>query len=359
MKICLALAVVAGAAASVAQAAKVETAEIGRAQMAGHVYVNAKTGERVTYRDIDFGGRAGPDRWNNDDSTNNGNFFSGIDNPARATTSARPRFGAEVVDTGDIAGTVGVGALVDGVRFSYATDIPGQLTDATVPNLDMVCWFYDNDNSTLNNDTRATPVAGFIVGDLNGTQGTFNGWSFTIDLAGGDEIQLGDQDVDGDGKLDFGYSLAYQQNQTGAKGTIGPTLALPGGYGYTNGVNSTSTSTGVKNGWEWFAPLSFNSSGAALPGHTTYLASTTSSWSATFDPAAPGFVQPFISTEIILYGAETCIADFNGDGFIDFTDFDDFVFAFESGDPAGDFNGDGFLDFTDFDEFVAAFEAGC
>ena len=50
---------------------------------------------------------------------------------------------------------------------------------------------------------------------------------------------------------------------------------------------------------------------------------------------------------------------FNGDGFLDFIDFDDFVFAFESGDPAGDFNGDGFLDFTDFDEFVAAFEAGC
>ena len=54
-----------------------------------------------------------------------------------------------------------------------------------------------------------------------------------------------------------------------------------------------------------------------------------------------------------------CPADFNGDGFIDFTDFDDFVAAFEGGDPSSDFNNDGFLDFTDFDEFVAAFEAGC
>jgi len=54
-----------------------------------------------------------------------------------------------------------------------------------------------------------------------------------------------------------------------------------------------------------------------------------------------------------------CAADFNCDGFLDFTDFDDFVSAFESGSAGGDFNGDGFLDFTDFDEYVAAFDAGC
>lgn len=55
----------------------------------------------------------------------------------------------------------------------------------------------------------------------------------------------------------------------------------------------------------------------------------------------------------------SCAADFNADGFIDFTDFDDFVSAFEQGQSISDFNGDGFLDFTDFDAFVAAFEAGC
>jgi len=54
-----------------------------------------------------------------------------------------------------------------------------------------------------------------------------------------------------------------------------------------------------------------------------------------------------------------CRADFNGDGFLDFTDFDDFVAAFEAGSASADFNGDGFLDFTDFDDFVAAFEGGC
>lgn len=54
-----------------------------------------------------------------------------------------------------------------------------------------------------------------------------------------------------------------------------------------------------------------------------------------------------------------CKADFNGDTFLDFTDFDDFVSAFEAGDSRADFNGDTFLDFTDFDDFVTVFEAGC
>ncbi|MDX2118427.1 MAG: GC-type dockerin domain-anchored protein [Planctomycetota bacterium] len=60
----------------------------------------------------------------------------------------------------------------------------------------------------------------------------------------------------------------------------------------------------------------------------------------------------------VIFG-NICQADFNGDGFLDFTDFDDFVTAFEAGLSSSDFNGDGFLDFTDFDDFVAAFEAGC
>ncbi|MDX2118504.1 MAG: LamG-like jellyroll fold domain-containing protein [Planctomycetota bacterium] len=54
-----------------------------------------------------------------------------------------------------------------------------------------------------------------------------------------------------------------------------------------------------------------------------------------------------------------CSADFNCDGFLDFTDFDDFVSAFEAGEARSDFNNDGFLDFTDFDDFVVSFEGGC
>jgi hypothetical protein len=55
----------------------------------------------------------------------------------------------------------------------------------------------------------------------------------------------------------------------------------------------------------------------------------------------------------------TCPVDFNLDGFIDFFDYDDFVFGFETGNQLTDFNNDGFLDFFDYDDFVAAFEIGC
>jgi hypothetical protein len=57
-----------------------------------------------------------------------------------------------------------------------------------------------------------------------------------------------------------------------------------------------------------------------------------------------------------------CKSDFNGDGFLDFFDYDDFVTCFETndcGDASADFNEDGFVDFFDYDDFVAAFEAGC
>lgn len=54
-----------------------------------------------------------------------------------------------------------------------------------------------------------------------------------------------------------------------------------------------------------------------------------------------------------------CLADYNIDGFLDFTDFDDFVADFEAGRTTADANNDGFLDFTDFDAFVSAFEVGC
>jgi hypothetical protein len=58
-----------------------------------------------------------------------------------------------------------------------------------------------------------------------------------------------------------------------------------------------------------------------------------------------------------------CLADFDGDGFVDFFDFDAYVACFEGTVcPPGktaDFDGDGFVDFFDFDAYLAAFEAGC
>jgi hypothetical protein len=63
---------------------------------------------------------------------------------------------------------------------------------------------------------------------------------------------------------------------------------------------------------------------------------------------------------VVTGGVEAlCPADFNGDGFVDFFDYDSFVVAYELGDPFADTNADGFLDFFDYDEYVVLFETGC
>ena len=86
----------------------------------------------------------------------------------------------------------------------------------------------------------------------------------------------------------------------------------------------------------------------------------------TFDPATGGEAlvlngQGRFVTKVSI--PVPCAADFDGDGFVDFFDFDAFVACFEGGAcPPGksaDFDGDGFVDFFDFDAFVQAFEEGC
>ncbi len=56
---------------------------------------------------------------------------------------------------------------------------------------------------------------------------------------------------------------------------------------------------------------------------------------------------------------EPCPADVNSDGYVNGEDFDEFVAAFEWGDPFADFDGNSFVNGVDFDGFVEAFVAGC
>ena len=82
---------------------------------------------------------------------------------------------------------------------------------------------------------------------------------------------------------------------------------------------------------------------------------------ATATETVTGNTSEFSACRVV--EAAACSADFNGDGFVDFFDYDAFVGCFESGAcPPGasaDFNADGFVDFFDYDAFVIAFEAGC
>ena len=54
-----------------------------------------------------------------------------------------------------------------------------------------------------------------------------------------------------------------------------------------------------------------------------------------------------------------CVADFNGDGMLDFFDVSAFIVAYTQGDLAADLNGDGVLDFFDVALLTGGFAGGC
>lgn len=55
----------------------------------------------------------------------------------------------------------------------------------------------------------------------------------------------------------------------------------------------------------------------------------------------------------------SCPADFNGDGTLNFFDVSAFLTAFNSMDPSADISGDGMFNFFDVSQFLSAFNAGC
>ena len=70
-----------------------------------------------------------------------------------------------------------------------------------------------------------------------------------------------------------------------------------------------------------------------------------------FDPATPGESNGVCSDE--------CLADFTGDGLLNFFDVAAFLTAFSSMDPIADFTDDGDFNFFDVAAFLSAFAAGC
>jgi len=56
---------------------------------------------------------------------------------------------------------------------------------------------------------------------------------------------------------------------------------------------------------------------------------------------------------------ESCPADLNQDGNINFIDVTLFISAYSSQDPAADFNNDGEYDFFDITQFLSAYSIGC
>lgn len=67
----------------------------------------------------------------------------------------------------------------------------------------------------------------------------------------------------------------------------------------------------------------------------------------------------WVDWQLNVYGTRGCFADFNGDGFVNGNDYDEFADAFDLALPEADLNNDGFVNGNDYDEFASAFDVGC
>ncbi len=78
----------------------------------------------------------------------------------------------------------------------------------------------------------------------------------------------------------------------------------------------------------------------------------------TIEPFLVG-VLDVVDVVSLIPSAVQCLADFNGDGDVNFFDVQVFLAAFSDNDPSADFNGDGDINFFDVQIFLGHFSAGC
>jgi hypothetical protein len=321
--------------------------DFNAARVAGYVYVNAATGEVVKTTGAS---RIGDLYWENDDIAGSCNFFTGVDRPTRDTVaSGRVKFGAAVVHWGDVGG----GSFMNGYDVAYASNIGCDTLGSGVTGFSMLNVFIDDYDGELDpGGTGASGIVGFVLDGIAGgdcTLGTslFAGWIYTVDLEGtGNEVTFGTTDLDGDGLHDFGYSYEFGQEQTTAKGIVGPFLVRPASLG------GLGDATGCPDAFDWFNQLAGSGSFSDYVGGFFFGGG---------DCSIP---QPYASFLLNQYGTEgsggggMCDPiDYNGDGIIDFGDYLEFLNRFDAQDPSADLNHDGIIDFGDYLEFLNLFDA--
>jgi hypothetical protein len=164
-------------------------------------------------------------------------------------------------------------------------------------------------------------------------------------------IQGFDWPSDNDGLTGTWYHVAAVSDGTTLNLFVNGVLV---GSADLSGSADPSLAVGTENGGDWHAGGWTVGRGLYGRGHTD---------------RGYGFIDEVRISDIavpldeLLVPASICLADFNGDGFLDFFDYSDFVECFETGNciagHTADYNRDGFQDFFDYLDFVTAFEAGC
>lgn len=340
-KSCMMVAVAAGAACSAFASEPKQVVEAQNFRDAGHVYVNMRTGERVFTPAGQSSGtsRFGTGIFVNEDSTSNGNYFFGIDNPTR--TGTIPALGTE----GETGGDIPFNSQIDGLVMGYATNAGLEIAPvSSLPGFTAIMWFYDNSNA--NNSTTAVPAAGLALSSAPGAyfSAGFTGWTFTFDFGTGAYAwEMGDNDgsaagwpnqinganqgvdfddTDGNPKADFSWGYTFIQGQAESIGTTGPSLVLPASADILEDddfpTGAGGNADGADDGFDWWAtPTDPNT--AAL--HTARIGGF---WFGGWPSGPYAQFKVGLYGEVAGGGPDCSSADYNGDTIVDIQDFLDF-----------------------------------
>ena len=205
----------------------------------GHIYVNAKTGERIVLEEQSQGLRgAGPTSLWAADVIVPCEVLNTPENPdlyvfASIALVDDPANGFEE-ETWLNWGDSPANTVVDGIRFGWSNEftVPGGVSGDPVPGLGAIFAFYDGyDGGEIGNgfnpNFQEITGATFAIEGLTGSVGGIQLWTYTLDLAAdGLDFELGDDDGvstatnfnafgfsddDFDGSNDFGWSFSHVQ----------------------------------------------------------------------------------------------------------------------------------------------------
>jgi hypothetical protein len=317
----------------------------------GYIYYKPATGEMVRIDPGEVGGRhtrgTSDPVWVND-------RFDQCDNGEMAYHPIRDSATGEETYWMDWGG-IGIDTCVDTITVLYTTDLPDPEEDGEEGfTLELV--FLDGfDIGTI--ASGAFVFVTYMIANLPGSAAGPKTWMLTLDLSGGQEMELGNADgqsscgtdnfnkwstdYDGDGLYDFGFGFHFTHPPSATTGSTGPVLVAPPSGVDPNPIGTHDVIAQFFGG-DWC-----DSSGLY--------------WFGGYDcTPGPGNWTPWAGYFLGLYGSGgACPPDRNNDGVLDFFDIQDFLIDFAAEDPSADFNNDGLFDFFDVQVYLGAFVAGC
>jgi len=309
----------------------------------GHIYYHAATGQMVRTGAHSPRGRSHP-VWVNE-RADQCDFDETVVLPVRDSAAAVDLW------TLDFGG-VELNTCVDTMTFFYTTTVADPEEDGEDG---YTIEFAIVDAFDI--DSAFSGLAPFLVFEIAipGSASGVAAWIMTIDLSGANAFELGDQDgisdcagansthgqdQNGDGLPDFAVGFHVRHPLTATTGMTSLVLVAPPGGAVPNGLADEDVFAQLDDwcdvtGYYWFG------------GHDC--SGGTGAWT------------PWASFFLGLYGsnAQTCFADLNIDGLLDFFDVQAFLNAFAAQDTAADFNEDQLFDFFDLQLFLTQFVAGC